>query len=105
MQRGLRQGTCGRDLGGVIFYVSVPVQLYHLSRLIPYRVGGVTVCSEGYVVYINFDVFVVRDGVVAHYQDSCVPLVDLVCLEEQREAWTAERSRRVRWTRLPSPGG
>ena len=33
-----------------------------------------TGCSVGCVVYINFDVFVVRDGVVAHYQDSCVPL-------------------------------
>jgi len=28
--------------------------------------ASVRVC----VVYINFDVFVVRDGVVVHYQDS-----------------------------------
>ena len=49
-QRGPGQGTCGRDLGRVIFYVSVPVQLYHLSRLIPYRVGVVTCCSEGCAV-------------------------------------------------------
>jgi len=89
------QGTCGR----VIFYVSVPVclshlrHLSHLGVLIPYGIGDVTGCSEGCVVYINFDVFVVRDGVGVHYQDSCVPLVDLVCLREQREAWTAEASR------------
>jgi len=43
--------------------------------------------------WVVFDVFVVRDGVGVHYQDSCVPLVDLVCLREQREAWTAEASR------------
>jgi len=46
-------------------------------------VGDVTGCSEGCVVYINFDAFVVRDGVVAHYQDSCVQLGSCGCLEEQ----------------------
>jgi hypothetical protein len=40
-------------------------------------IGDVTGCSEGCVVYINFDVFVVRDGVVVHYIDSCVPLGNL----------------------------
>ena len=89
MQRGLGQGTCGRW----IFYVSVPVQLCHLSRLIPYRVGGVTCYSEGCVVYINFDVFVVRDGVGVHYRDSCVPLVDLVCLENRVDLDSREKQK------------
>ena len=81
------------DLRRVDFYVSVPVQLGHLSLLIPYRVGGVTGCSEGCAVYTVFDVFVVRDGVVAHYQDSCVPLGNLVWTGGTEVTWITERSR------------
>jgi len=53
--------------------------------------------------------------VVAHYQDSCVPLGNLVwtggtevtwITERSREkTWETERSRRVSPARLPSPGG
>ena len=65
----------------MIFYVSVPVQL---RVLIPYMVGDVTGCSEGCVV-IQSGLAEMSEKVVGlHYQDSCVPLVDLVCLEEQR---------------------
>ena len=67
-------------------------------------VGDVTGCSEGWVVYINFDAFVVRDGVVAHYRDSCVPLVDLVCLENRVDLENREKQREAS-DRLPSPRG
>ena len=56
------------DLGRVIIYVSVPVQL------IPYRIRAVTGCSEGCVGYVGYAIRDDRDGVVVHYIDSCVPL-------------------------------
>ena len=64
------EGSSAGDLGRVIFYVSVPVQLIHLSRLIPYRVGDVTGCSEGCVV-IQSGLAEMSEMVVGlHYQDS-----------------------------------
>ena len=58
--------------------------------------ASVRVC----VVYIDFDVFVVRDGVVVHYQDSwdpigelCVGLEEQSVFGEQREAWKTEKNR------------
>jgi len=42
---------------------------------------------------VVFDVFVVRDGVVAHYQDSCVPLGNLVWTGGTEVTWITERSR------------
>jgi hypothetical protein len=96
MQKGPGQGTCGRW----IFYVSVPVQL---RVLIPYMVGDVTGCSEGCAFYINFDVFVVRDGVGVHYQDSCVPLGSCGCLEEQRSPGQQREAEGLSLLGCPAP--
>jgi hypothetical protein len=67
-----------------------PVQL---RVLIPYRIGDGTGCSEGCVVYINFDVFVVRDGVVTHYRDSRVPIGKLGVSGGTEITWRTESSR------------
>ncbi len=56
-------------------------------------VGDVTCCSEGCVVYINFDVFVVRDGVVAHYGDSRVPIGKLGVSGGTEWTWRTEANR------------
>ena len=68
--------------------------------------AAVRVC----VVYIDFDVFVVRDGVVVHYRDSWEPIGELWVWTGGTEwTWRTERSLENREKqseasdRLPSP--